>query len=45
MREELPKIQSTIPTIREGLQQYREGLGESAEVNYILVPYNDPGEE
>ena len=45
MGEELPEIQATIPTIRESLQQYREILGDNAEVNYILVPYNDPGEE
>ena len=45
MGEELPEIQATIPTIRESIQQYRESLGDNAEVNYILVPYNDPGEE
>ena len=45
MGEELPKIQSTIPTIREVLQQYRESLGDNAVVNYILVPYDDTGEE
>ena len=45
MTEELPEIQATIPAIRESLQQYRESLGDNAEVNYILVPYNDPGEE
>ena len=45
MRQELPEIQATIPTIRESIQQYRESLGDNAEVNYILVPYNDPGKE
>ena len=45
MGDELPEIQATIPTIRESLQQYRESLGDNAEVNYILVPYNDPGNE
>ena len=45
MGDELPEIQATIPTIRESLQQYRESLGDNAEVKYILVPYNDPGEE
>ena len=45
MREELPEIQATIPTIRESIQQYRDSLGDNAEVNYILVPYNDPGKQ
>ena len=43
MGDELPEIQATIPTIRDSLQQYRESLGDNAEVKYILVPYNDPG--
>ena len=45
MGDELPEIQATIPIVRESLQQYRESLGDNAEVNYILVPYNDPGED
>jgi hypothetical protein len=42
MAEELPEIQATIPQIRSSLEQYKESVGESAVINYILVPYNDP---
>ena len=43
MAEELPEIQATIPLIRSSLEQYKESIGESAVINYILVPFNDPG--
>ena len=43
MGEELPQIQATIPQIRSSLEQYKENIGESAVINYILVPFNDPG--
>ena len=43
MSEELPQIQATIPQIRSSLKQYKESIGESAVINYILVPFNDPG--
>ena len=39
-RSELPELQATIPTIRENLQNQFAG---SIQVNYILVPFNDPG--
>ena len=43
MGEELPEIQATIPAIRSSLEQYKESLGENAQITYILVPFNDPG--
>ena len=43
MGEELPEIQATIPQIRLSLEQYKESIGENAVINYILVPFNDPG--
>ena len=43
MGAELPEIQATIPQIRSSLEEYRESLGENAVINYILVPFNDPG--
>lgn len=43
MGEELPQIQATIPQIRSSLEQYKESIGENAVINYILVPFNDPG--
>lgn len=43
MREELLQIQATIPAIRTNLEQYVESFGASMSVNYILVPFNDPG--
>ena len=43
MGDELPEIQATIPAIRSSLEQYRESLGNNAQIKYILVPFNDPG--
>lgn len=43
MGEELPQIQATIPTIRTSLRNYVESFAGSISVNYILVPFNDPG--
>lgn len=43
MSAELPEIQENIPVLRSRLQQYKENLGDNAEINYILVPFNDPG--
>ena len=43
MGDELPEIQATIPTLRVGLEQYEESLGNNAQIKYILVPFNDPG--
>ena len=43
MGAELPQIQATISQIRSSLEEYRESLGENAVINYILVPFNDPG--
>ena len=43
MGAELPEIQATIPQIRSSLEEYRVSLGENAVINYILVPFNDPG--
>ena len=43
MSTALPQIQATIPRIRSRLEEYKDNLGENAEINYILVPFNDPG--
>ena len=43
MRDELPEIQATIPGIRKYLEDYIDLLGETAELKFILVPFNDPG--
>ena len=43
MGDELPEIQATIPAIRSSLEQYKESLGNNAQIKYILVPFNDPG--
>ena len=45
MSDELPQIQATIPKIREDIEDYIDSLGENAEVKFILVPFNDPGNE
>lgn len=43
MSEELPEIQATLPFIRMQIEDYIDTLGPNAEVNLILVPFNDPG--
>ena len=43
MADEIPEIQNTIPDIRSSLEKFIEELGGNAEVNFILVPFNDPG--
>ena len=43
MGDELPEIQAGIPEIRTRLQSYAASFGGDATVNYILVPFNDPG--
>ncbi|KAI6655535.1 Von Willebrand factor A domain-containing protein 7-like [Oopsacas minuta] len=42
MSEELPEIQATLPQIERQILRYKESIGENAEVNLILVPFNDP---
>ena len=44
MSEELPQIQASISTIRKGLLDYKAILGSGVQLQYILVPFNDPGE-
>jgi hypothetical protein len=43
MTEELPEIQATIPEIRTNLQQYVDSFSGNIQVRFILVPFNDPG--
>lgn len=44
MSEELPQIQASISTIRKDLLDYKAILGSGVQLQYILVPFNDPGE-
>ena len=43
MGEELPEIQATIPQIRASLQEYVNSFSGNIRVQFILVPFNDPG--
>ena len=43
MGEELPQIQASLLRIQRELEAYEESLGGSVAVDYILVPFNDPG--
>ena len=43
MSEELPQIQASLPRIQSELEAYEESLGGGIAVDYILVPFNDPG--
>ena len=44
MSEELPRIQASISTIRQQLLEYKASLDDGVQLQYILVPFNDPGE-
>ena len=44
MSEELPRIQASISTIRQQLLEYKTSLDDGVQLQYILVPFNDPGE-
>ena len=43
MSDEIPEIQATLPEIRTEIESYIDSFGSNAEVNLILVPFNDPG--
>ena len=45
LREELPQIQAFLPRIGRELADYSaSSVGGSVNVDFLLVPYNDPGE-
>lgn len=43
LREELPQIQASLGRIEQEVADYIMAVGETINVDYILVPYNDPG--
>lgn len=43
LREELPQIQASLGRIEQELADYRMAVGGRVNVDYVLVPYNDPG--
>ena len=45
MSDEIPEIKASLPAIRIRIENYIQNLGPNAEVNLILVPFNDPGKD